>query len=292
MSEDKINCFVIMPFTDTTPEHTEKYWTEHYENFLKPLIEEVPNISAHRSEALRGDILKQIINDIVFSPIVVADLTDKNVNVFWELGVRQSFKHGTITIAEEGTELPFDIFGKGTIFYNPKNHVEMVNFNIKFKVAIKDYLFHPDRPDSHVLETLSGRGTIFEIFQRDEATRRLDAVLSECERNLNIHTKISQQVRSNQENKDKRKISPLHFNKMAIDLLVATRYIDEDQKFFELVENYTGILNAFNSVLFHWQTSPDAAEKYILETEEEIKKEIKCLKSIVEASYEKVSKLL
>ena len=292
MSEDKINCFVIMPFNKTTREHTDKYWTEHYENFLKPLIEEMPNISAHRSEALRGDILKQIITDIVFSPIAVADLTDKNVNVFWELGVRQSFKHGTITIAEEGTELPFDIFCKGTIFYNPKNHVQMANFNKQFKAAIKDCLFHPDRPDSHVLETVSGRGTIFEIFQRDEATRRLDAVLSECERNLNLLMNISQKARLNQEVKDKRTISPFHFNKMAIDLLVATRYIDEDQKFFEFVEDYVGVLNAFNNVLFHWQDAPDEAEKYILESEEETKKEIENLKSMVEASHEKVSKLL
>jgi len=36
-------------------------------------------------------------------------LTDYNPNVFWELGVRQSFKHNTITIAEEGVILPFDV---------------------------------------------------------------------------------------------------------------------------------------------------------------------------------------
>lgn len=71
-----------MPFGKTTDEHTEEYWTKHFENFLKPLIEENPNLEARRSKELRGDILNEIITDLVTSPIVVANLTDKNANVF------------------------------------------------------------------------------------------------------------------------------------------------------------------------------------------------------------------
>ena len=51
-----------MPFSKTTNSHTENYWTKHYENFLKPLVEENTNLKAHRSKALRGDILREIIN--------------------------------------------------------------------------------------------------------------------------------------------------------------------------------------------------------------------------------------
>ncbi len=186
MSTNREICFVIMPFSKTTDEHTEDYWTEHYESFLKPLIEENPNREARRSKAMRGDILREIITDLVVSRVVVADLTDNNPNVYWELGVRQSFKHGTITIAEAGTKLPFDVGGKGTLFYYPKDHLKMGDFHKRFKEAIQDCLANPDRPDSHVLETLSGRRTLFEIFRRDEAIRRLDAVLSECNSNLDV----------------------------------------------------------------------------------------------------------
>ena len=121
-------CFVIMPFATTTPDHPEEYWTRHYNDFLKPNIEEGGQFVAERSTPMRGDILKQIIVDLVSSPVVVADLTDHNPNVFWELGVRQSFRHGTITIAEAGTRLPFDISGKGTLFYHPKDHVKNAAF--------------------------------------------------------------------------------------------------------------------------------------------------------------------
>ncbi len=102
-SEVKQKCFVIMPFSKTSEKHTKEYWTKHYETFIKPLIESGHSLIAERSSPLRGDILRQIVTDLVTAPIVVADLTDANPNVYWELGVRQSFKHGTITIAEEGT---------------------------------------------------------------------------------------------------------------------------------------------------------------------------------------------
>lgn len=116
MSKKRKRCFVIMPFSETSEEHTEQYWTKHFKTFLKPLIEESGDLEVYRSKPLRGDILKQIIAELVVSPIVVADLTDGNPNVFWELGVRQSFKHGTITIAEEGTDIPFDLSVKGILF--------------------------------------------------------------------------------------------------------------------------------------------------------------------------------
>ena len=102
MSEKKLKCFVIMPFAQSSDEHTEEYWTNHFYKFLKPEIEKIPSLKASRSDELRGDILKKIINDIYNSYVVVADLTDHNSNVFWELGIRQSFKYRTITTAEEG----------------------------------------------------------------------------------------------------------------------------------------------------------------------------------------------
>ena len=77
-----------MPFSTSSNEHTEEYWNNHFDNLLKPLIEENPEISAYRVNVLHEDILTQIITNLIISPIVVAELTDHNPNVFWELGVR------------------------------------------------------------------------------------------------------------------------------------------------------------------------------------------------------------
>ena len=69
MLTSRETCFVIMPFRKTTKGHTERYWAEHFNNFLKPLIEENPNLEARRSEALRGDIVREIIKDLVVSRV-------------------------------------------------------------------------------------------------------------------------------------------------------------------------------------------------------------------------------
>jgi len=277
-----------MPFSKTTDEHTEDYWTEHFECFLKPLIEENPNLEARRSEALRGDILREIITDLVVSRVVVADLTDHNPNVYWELGVRQSFKHGTVTIAEAETPLPFDVGGKGTLFYYPKDHLKMAEFRSRFKQAIQDCLVSPDRPDSHVLETLSGRGTLFEIFRRDEAIRRLDALLSECNTNSDVLKNVVNCAQSNQEDPKTRKFSTYRFRVSAVELLITYCYVEEDQSFFELAERSLSEISRLNDQLNIWEHSPHPTEVWLLKREKPAAKLLKELTAKVAAAREKL----
>jgi len=278
-----------MPFSKTTDEHTEDYWTEHYGSFLKPLIEENPNLEAHRSKAMRGDIPSEIITDLVVSPVVVADLTDHNPNVFWELGVRQSFKHGTITIAEAGTKLPFDIGGKGSLFY-PRSHLNFEDFRKDFMEAIQDCLDNSDRPDSRVLETLSGRGSLFEIIRRDEAIRRLDALLSECSRNLRVLKYVADQARDNQENPEEGAFITDRFSMSAVELLITNRYVDENQPFFELAEEYSSDISSMNAQLNIWEHSPDSTEPWLSKHEKFAEKLIKKFKTKVANARKKLSK--
>lgn len=290
MSTNREICFVIMPFSKTTDEHTGDYWTKHFEDFLKPLIKENPNLKALRSKAMRGDILREIITDLVVSRVVVADLTDNNPNVYWELGVRQSFKHGTITIAEAGTKLPFDVGGKGTLFYYPKDHLKMADFRNRFKEATQDCLVHSERPDSHVLDTLSGRGTLFEIFRRDEAIRRLDALSSECRRNLGVLKDAADQARDNQEKPEERVFTTDRFRVSAVELLITNRYVDEDQPFFTLAEEYSNEIVAINDQLNAWEYSPDPTEKWLLNQKGSAAKLLKNFRAKVVAARKKVSK--
>ena len=263
---------MIMPFSETTDEHTEDYWTKHYKHFLEPLIEECSTLEAHRSTPLRGDITRQIIFDLVESPVVVADLTDANPNVYWELGVRQSFMHGTITIAQEGTKLPFDISSKDTLFYD-STHLNEDKFRKDFKAAIEDCLEHPDRPDSRVLETLSSRGLTYEIIRKEETLRRLDAVLSECEHNIDVLKGTVEQMQSNQEDPKNITFLTVRFRPWAAELLVTNRYVDEDQIFYQLAENYLNWLAAMNDQLGLWERSVDPIEKWVLKQEESMTKD-------------------
>ena len=252
MSKNGKMCFVIMPFSQTTEKHTEKYWNNHFQHFMKPLIEEHPELEAYRSEPLRGDILKQIITNLVVAPVVVADLTDLNPNVFWELGVRQSHKHGTVTIAQKGTALPFDVSVKGTLFYHPDNHIENAKFCKDFKKAIMNCLTNPDSPDSSVLETLSGRGTFYEIIHHAEATRRMVALIEECTWNADLLITIQERIKENRKNPKEREWVTSRFRSSAVELLLTERYLDEDESLYETIEVCFVSVHALNDMLRTW----------------------------------------
>jgi hypothetical protein len=222
-----------MPFSKSSELHTEEFWTNHFENLLKPAIEEL-GVKAYRVEAIREDILKQIINSLVTSPIVLADLTDHNPNVFWELGVRQSFKHNTITIAEEGTELPFDVSAKATIFYNLGNEEKITEFKLKLKTAIEDCINNPEKTDSHVLESISGRGSLYEIMSLEETRRRVEALIMEAQMNIKEH-EVAKELISELED-----FSNIPFTvrfslwrSECLEFLLVNRYLDQDERFYK-----------------------------------------------------------
>lgn len=258
-----------MPFSKTTEKHTEEYWTKHFEHFLKPTIEECPELEALRSEPLRGDVLKQIITNIVNCPVVVADLTDWNPNVFWELGVRQSFKHGTITIAEKGTKMPFDVSIKSCLFYNLNDYIENEKFRKRFKKAINDSLSNPDKSDSHVLETVSGRGTLFEIIHRDEAIRRVKALISECKHNTAVINEIYEIAKKNQKTPAKRIFVTSRFRFSAIELLVTNRYLDEKDNFYKMAEDVIDNILTRTDQLNIWENSPTLTEAWFIDDEKQ-----------------------
>jgi hypothetical protein len=243
-----------MPFAETSNEHTEQYWTDHYSLFLKPLIEEVDGVVASRSRALRGNILKEIIKDLINSHIVVAELTDLNANVFWELGVRQSFKHGLITIAEEGTKLPFDTDKIGTLFYNAKNIAKMRSeFELRFKEAIKDCIENPSRTDSDVLEYISGRGSLYEIISKEQSLRRIEALSAEIFENKRILDKVvedvKEQIEESKNSSHKTTAPSVRFNVSALNLLLAERYLYLKDNQYETLISFSNWLIGYNAHL-------------------------------------------
>lgn len=260
--EIKKQCFVIMPFSQTSNIHTKKYWTEHFANFLKPLIEGCPSVEAARSRPLRGDIVKQIITDLITSPIVVADLTDMNPNVLWELGVRQSFRHGTITIAEKGTKLPFDLRPKATLNYFPLDHIKNAKFCADLKEALVNCLEKPDAADSSVLETISGRGTLYEIVHREEAIRRLDALVAECNWNVSILGDILRDVRHNKANPKRKRWVTARFMSAGIELLLTNRYLDEGKSFYKAVQVGFSSCLALNDQLNNRYANPQNSDAW------------------------------
>jgi hypothetical protein len=62
-----------------------------------------------------GMISNQTIEHIINDNLVIADLTGRNPNVYYELAVRHATRNPVIQLLEKGEELPFDVAGTRTI---------------------------------------------------------------------------------------------------------------------------------------------------------------------------------
>ena len=113
------SCFVIMPFGKD--KEREEFYTSVYESIIFQAATkcgyEVNRVDTDPSNI--GSITKNIVKGLVYSDIVIADLSEGNANVFYELGIRHAFhKCSTILIIQEEYTIPFDLKQHVAVFYS------------------------------------------------------------------------------------------------------------------------------------------------------------------------------
>lgn len=112
----KEQCFIITPIGDDTDPIR-----RHIEGIIDAAIipalgDQYEIVVAHKMGDL-GSITKQVIDKVYHSKLVIANLTNRNPNVMYELALRHATGKPAIMIAERGTPLPSDIIMQRTIFY-------------------------------------------------------------------------------------------------------------------------------------------------------------------------------
>ncbi len=161
-----MKCFVIMPFGDPEkePERARKLELL-YSDCIKPTVEAVniqgksgEIIHCHRADksARPGEIITHIIENLVSADIVIADLSGRNPNVFYELGVRHAVNNNTILIADNLDDIPFDLRGLRTITYK-WDAEQMLKLQGSLKAAIIEILKESDKIDNPVRRYLYNR---------------------------------------------------------------------------------------------------------------------------------------
>ena len=97
-----------------------------YRNIITQAIRTTGNQSLRADEMVgAGDVTMQLLDKIASSPLMIADLSMPNGNVYFELGVRQAISnHRTIIMALEGTVLPFNVRNQRVLFYRAGDAAE------------------------------------------------------------------------------------------------------------------------------------------------------------------------
>lgn len=109
--EEKKSCFTIMPFGG--------WFDDYYETIYAPAIN-AAGLNPKRADDLYRP--STIVNDIwqmtQEAEIVLADLTGKNPNVFYELGLAHAIAKPAILITESMDDVPFDLRSLRVLEYN------------------------------------------------------------------------------------------------------------------------------------------------------------------------------
>lgn len=113
-------CFVIMPISDVKP-----YEKGHFWQVYKSIIE--PSCQAAGFTPIRADDVKitnyimiDILRKIIEADMVVCDVSSKNPNVLYELGIRHAFNLPVTLIKDSKTTRVFDIQGLRDIEYDAR----------------------------------------------------------------------------------------------------------------------------------------------------------------------------
>ena len=99
---DKPSAFLLMPFDEK--------FDKVYTRFIKPVLEDA-GFNVNRADDIQSQqsILKDILERIRASDLIVADLTGANPNVFYELGLAHALRKPVILITQTIAKVPFDV---------------------------------------------------------------------------------------------------------------------------------------------------------------------------------------
>lgn len=178
---EKNRCFVIMPFKDEM---------DYVYGIIKQGLNKAGFICNRVDEIVGATpIINKILTEILRSRYIIADLTDCNPNVFYELGIAHSFKEAPniIILKQQGVKVPFDITHLTYIEYDVNNAKFLTSAILK---AIYDNSYLAD-----FREALNIRGVISYVKNDEEA------FITYIERNFQNNLSVLISVLNNEINK-------------------------------------------------------------------------------------------
>ena len=115
-----LQAFVIMPFAERTTKYSQGFFSEALSSLVTPAAAEA-GFTVRTARRTGSDVIQStIINALIDADLVIADLTEHNPNVLFELGVRMAVEKPVLLIRATGTEKIFDVDNMLRVFdYNP-----------------------------------------------------------------------------------------------------------------------------------------------------------------------------
>lgn len=158
-------CFVMMPFKDP--------FGGYYDTVFKPAITKAKLAPVRADDLFRpGVIVSDLWQMIQEAKILLAELTTKNANVFYELGLAHAIGKPVILVCENLDDVPFDLQQLRILIYDKNNPEWGKELSEKITRAIAETL---DKPIEAV-PSVFRKKVPSQAPKQDELTSRLDVL--------------------------------------------------------------------------------------------------------------------
>lgn len=155
--------FMIMPFSDSTCKKA-------YKNCIKPVCDEY-NLEIRRADEIftTNPVYDDIVKEIQEASIIIVDISGKNPNVFYELGMAHTLKqsHTIIITHQQYKDTPFDIAHFRTLHYEDSiEGAKKLENQLRrtLEHLLKDYKTLYQEEYDLVAEVLSSAGKHSELY--------------------------------------------------------------------------------------------------------------------------------
>lgn len=196
---EKLTCGIIMPIASMGSEYPESHWID-IRSIIHRAIDKAgfnPRIVSESDDATI--IHKSIIQNIYNDPIIVCDVSGKNANVMFELGMRLAFNKPVVIIKDDLTGYSFDTSNIEHVGYRKDLRYQTIesfinNLSQKIKAT-----YEKSNSDNHQ-SFLSHFGN-FEVAKIDNqtigATEALEQLLNKVSKiNASLDDKTLHQLKS------------------------------------------------------------------------------------------------
>ncbi|HKW34449.1 MAG TPA: hypothetical protein VJN92_15670 [Candidatus Acidoferrum sp.] len=120
VGSSKLKAFVIMPFVERDAKHAQGFFSEVLRSLITPAAKD-SGFTVRTANRQGSDVIQStIVNDLLEADLVIADLTEHNPNVMFELGMRMAEDKPVVLIKALGTGPLFDVDNMLRVFeYSP-----------------------------------------------------------------------------------------------------------------------------------------------------------------------------
>lgn len=159
---DKPRCFVVAPIGREGSD-TRKRSDQILRHIIEPVVTALGYDKPLRADRISesGRITRQVIQHIVDDELVIADLTDSNPNVYYELALRHALRKPFVQLLAGDDPLPFDVSDQRTISVDHRDLDSVAAAREELRRQVEALAANPevDTPLSFALNIASLKGS-------------------------------------------------------------------------------------------------------------------------------------